>query len=174
MHVEVEPRPFPRALTEAGSGISRENPANSKSTMRVVHFWPAEHKNLSMPRIIVIDKTAIDQFNGDNKDLANFFNSLRSVNLFIINNAHLRMTAETYAKLDAAERQRCKDMGVKPANSDQYSINSFRSRTDGKAIFVEQWDPDAFKNIAPEHEATIAFAFGSAELLTGPVLSEHP
>jgi len=134
--------------------------------MRAVHFWPAEHKNLSMPRIIVIDKTAIDQLNSDNKDLANFFNSLRSVNLSIINNPHLEMTAETYAKLNAAEQQLCKDMGVKPANSDQYSINSFRSRTDSKAIFVEKWDPDAFKNIAPEHEATIALAFGSAELLT--------
>jgi hypothetical protein len=166
MHVEVEPRLFQRALTEAGSGFSRENSANSKSTMRAVHCWPAEHKNLSMPRIIVIDKTAIDQLNSDNKDLANFFNSLRSVNLSIINNAHLEMTAETYAKLNAAEQQLCKDLGVKPANSDQYSINSFRGRTDSKARFVEQWDPDAFKNIAPEHEATIALAFGSAELLT--------
>jgi hypothetical protein len=126
-----------------------------------------------MPRSIVIDKTVIEQLNRDNKDLANFFNSLHSVNLVIINSPHLRMTAETYAKLNEAEQQLCKDMGVKPEYSDRNSIDSFRHRTDNNARFVEQWDPDAFKNIAPEHEATIALAFGSAELLTfDPKLAE--
>src|SRR5882724_9958820 len=119
-----------------------------------------------MPRIIVIDKTVIDQLNKDNKDLANFFNSQRYMNLIINDNAHLWMTAETYAKLNAAEQQLCKDMEVKPWNSDRFSIDSFRSRTHNTMRFVEQWDPDAFKNIAPEHEATIALAFGAAELLT--------
>ena len=118
-----------------------------------------------MPRIITIDKTVIDELNKDNKDLANFFNSLRSVNLNIINNAHLEMTEGEYLKLNEAGRRLCDDMKVRHMGDAKFYIDGLRHRADNRMRYVEQMDPGAFKDIAPEHEATIAIAFGN-ELLT--------
>jgi hypothetical protein len=118
-----------------------------------------------MPRSITIDKTVIDELNKDNKELANFFNSLRSVNLSIINNAHLEMMESEYLKLNEAGRRLCDDMKVRRIENATHYIGWLRHRTGNSLRYVEQIDPDAFKNIAPEHEATIAIAFGD-ELLT--------
>jgi hypothetical protein len=120
-----------------------------------------------MPRLIVIDKTVIDQLNRDNKDLAKFILHPDGVNYLISGSyaPHYWMTAADYATLNEADRQLCKDLGVTAGNTDEHYVGSLRRRSDNRMRYVAQMDPDAFKNIAPEHEATIALAFGN-ELLT--------
>jgi hypothetical protein len=118
-------------------------------------------------RSIVIDKTVIDQLNKGNRPLAQFFNSLRStVNLASNNNANLDITAGEYARLNEAERALCDDMGVRHVNSDATYVNTVRNRVGTLMNYIKTTNPDALKNIAPEHEATIGLALGGAELLT--------
>src|SRR5712692_7950825 len=92
MHVGVEPRLFPSALTEVGIQ-SREfgeleinhaaAPAGPSSTRRTI----------SMPRLITIDKSVIDQINAGNVGVANFLQRL----------SKLRMSAECFSQLNEAE-----------------------------------------------------------------------
>jgi hypothetical protein len=123
-----------------------------------------------MPRIITMDSTAIKELNKDNRPLADFFNSLRGVNLSIINDAHLQMAESEYSKLNEAERALADDMGVRHMNGS--TRTSQLPNVDSRARYVQQIDPDAFKNIAPEHEATISLAFGSELLTFDPKLAE--
>src|SRR4051812_40408817 len=134
--------------------------------MRPLFTGRPSRRTISMPRSIVIDKTVIDQLNRGNKPLASFFNSLRGVNLSIVNNAHLEITAGEYAKLNEAERALCDDMGVKHVNSDNHYINNVRHRVGTLMAHIQKMNPGALDKIAPEHEATIGLALGGAELLT--------
>jgi hypothetical protein len=107
-------------------------------------------------RMIVIDKTVIDQINAGNVPLANFIVSQRT---------HLYMSYDTFSRLNEAEQRLAADLGVDHPNSDEHYIAGFRSGGI-KNTYVRQMDPGAFAAIAPEHEATIARAFGGYELMT--------
>jgi hypothetical protein len=111
-----------------------------------------------MPRLITIDKTVIDQINAGNLAVAQFFERLPS-------GSRLRMSAECFSQLNAAEQRLVTDMGVDHPNADRNYVDFLRYRADSRMQYVEKMDPEAFRAIAPEHEATIAVAFGS-ELMT--------
>jgi hypothetical protein len=120
MHVGVEPRLFPRALTEVGIQ-SREfgeleinhaaAPAGPSSTRRTI----------SMPRLTTIDKSVIDQINAGNVGVANFLQRLPR-------GSKLRMSAECFSQLNEAEQRLATDLGVDHPNSDGYYLANLRQR----------------------------------------------
>jgi hypothetical protein len=120
-----------------------------------------------MPRTITLDKSAIQELNKDNKDLAKVFTDQYRVNLATIDSPHYQMAESEYQKLNPAEKQLADDLHVRHLSYNTSAMGSTRDlpNVDGVARYIEQLDPGVFKTVAPQHEDTVRLAWGG-ELLT--------